>query len=394
MERDLPGASLGLMMMTEQTSVLFVVNEIPDQAGTTRYQHAMALCESFETVIICKSDVPPNVRERAADVHEYPGLCLPDCIVLLSLWLLFWIVRVPSFVTVVSPHSRYLSVSYIGTTLSSSRLVVDFWDDLTLPIASYSEREGVADYVKELYHRILLTFGRSCLTRSDLLILSMHPGILEKYDLSSVKVVELTNGYSPELLDVEVSPRSDDRARFIYLGRANTKRGIDELIQMVATAAPSHHLDIIGPADTAVKRVADQFESVTLHGERPHKEAIELVARADVGFCILDTSVENYRYSYPIKIFEYAALGKAILASDTPAIRSVFRDGESAVLIDERDNENIRTWVSTLAEDNDLRQRLGETARKEVEDYSWPNILKLYTAEIGNQVIAASTNNS
>lgn len=49
-------------MSTESESVLFVVNGIPDQAGPTEYQHAKALCESFETTVLCGGDVPPVFR--------------------------------------------------------------------------------------------------------------------------------------------------------------------------------------------------------------------------------------------------------------------------------------------------------------------------------------------
>lgn len=370
------------VMGTESDSVLFVGNEVPDQAGTTRYQHAFALCESFETTVLCGGDVPPSVREIAADVRTFPASVWPALPLLFPLWLLYWTLRTSASVTVVSPHGLYVLLTFLGTRLSTSRLVVDFWDDLTLPVASYAERDGMMTGLKERYHRALVRVARRCLARIDLLVLSIHPGVVEKYDLESVPVLELTNGYNPTVSDIEQPDCEDDEVRFVYLGRANAKRGIDQLVRIVAEAVPAHCLDVVGPTDPAVELVAAEFDNVTLHGERPHEEALRLAARGDVGLCILDTSVENYRYSYPIKLFEYAALGTTVLASDTPATRSVLTDGESAVLVDGRSQLAIRDAVTTLATNADRRQQLGRNARNAVREYEWPEILDRYTEAV------------
>jgi len=374
------------MMRTDRESVLFVVNEVPDQEGTTRFQHITALCESFETTVLCGGGVPPSIRKSAVDVHSFTTSAWPAFPMLFPLWLLYWTVRLRASVTVVSPHSLYVLLTVLGTRLTSSRHVVDFWDDLTLPVASYSDRTGARARLKEWYHRTLLVVARRCLPWTDLIVLSIHPGIVEKYDLRSVPVLELTNGYSPAVSDVEAPTGDDERTRFVYLGRANAKRGIDQLIGTVADAVPSHHLDVVGPTDAAVERVAAGFDNVTLHGEQPHAEALQLVARADVGLCILDTTVENYRYSYPIKLFEYAALGTAVLASDTPTIRSVLTDGESVILVDGRSESDVRDAVTTLATDADCRRRLGCNARDAVRDYEWPKILDRYVEAVGELV--------
>lgn len=368
-------------MGPERESVLFVVNDIPDLEGKTEYQHALGLCESFETTVLAGGEVPWAVRRRANGVRTYTESVWSGIPLLFPLWLLFWIVRIPAAATIVSPHSLYVVVTYVGTRLTSSNQIVDFWDDLTLPIASYSNQNDTVSRIKEIYHRGIFTVACRCISRVDLLILSIHPGIVEKYDLSSVRIVELTNGYRSEMLDVDERPSNEDRTRFVYLGRANTKRGIDTLIQTIVETDALLNLDIVGPTDRAVERVAARLDNVTLHGEQPHEEALGLVARADVGLCILDTTVENYRYSYPIKLFEYAALGKAIIASDTPAIRSVLTDGESVLLVDGCSTE-IQEAIITLANEEDFRRTIGENAKAEIREYAWTRILDLYADAI------------
>jgi glycosyltransferase involved in cell wall biosynthesis len=220
----------------------------------------------------------------------------------------------------------------------------------------------------------------ACIVRTDVLILSIHPDIVKKYDLESVRVVELTNGYQSELLDYDVPKGSGDQTRFIYIGWATALRGIDNLIRTVAEVSGEKRLDIVGPTDSTIENVAKQYNNVFLHGEMSHTKTIDLVVKADVGLCVLDTSVENYKYSYPIKLFEYAALGKAILASNTPAIQSILTHNESAILVD--DYTEMRIAVDRLSTDIAYRQYLAEQARMEIRPYSWSEILSQYTNEI------------
>jgi len=371
-------------MGLQSETLLYVLNNVPSREGTTRYQHAERLCDSFRTTILCRGSVPREIESTADDVHSFRESRLGFQELFFPLWLVYMILRHRSEadVTIVSPHSLYLLATYVGTGGSSSALVVDLWDDLTLPIASYKRRDDYLSKAGELYHRVLFSIARRCLAKVDLMVLSIHPGIVEKYDLRSVPTIELTNGYLPELETKEVNAVDGPETRFVYLGRANAKRGIDTVVRTVAEACSAGHLDVVGPTDGAVRQVAAGYDNVTLHGAQPHQTAIEIVARADVGLCLLDVSIENYRYSYPIKLFEYAALGRTIVASDTPAIRSILTDRKSVVLVDNDSTQEIQRAIETIAADSAYRQTLGENASTEIEQYAWPSILDRYTEAI------------
>lgn len=74
----------------------------------------------------------------------------------------------------------------------------------------------------------------------------------------------------------------------------------------------------------------------------------------------------------PLKMFEYMASGKPIISSDLAALREVLRHKESAILCDP---DNLDEWIEAiklLMEDENLRKKLGENARKEsVDKYTW-----------------------
>jgi glycosyltransferase involved in cell wall biosynthesis len=71
----------------------------------------------------------------------------------------------------------------------------------------------------------------------------------------------------------------------------------------------------------------------------------------------------------PIAILEAMAAGKAIIASDIPAIREIVRHGEEAILLDRYDVEELKRAILLLYNNSDLKAKLGERARERAKSY-------------------------
>lgn len=78
-------------------------------------------------------------------------------------------------------------------------------------------------------------------------------------------------------------------------------------------------------------------------------------------------------YASPLKVFEYMAAGRAIVAPDQANLREVLRDGETALLFDPARAGALWEAIGRLAADPALRARLGAAARAEVlaRDLTW-----------------------
>jgi glycosyltransferase involved in cell wall biosynthesis len=72
----------------------------------------------------------------------------------------------------------------------------------------------------------------------------------------------------------------------------------------------------------------------------------------------------------PMKMFEYMAAGRAILTSDLPVLREVL-DETTAVFCLPDDLTAWEAQLKRLLHDPSLRKKLGESARRAVEKYSW-----------------------
>jgi glycosyltransferase involved in cell wall biosynthesis len=77
-------------------------------------------------------------------------------------------------------------------------------------------------------------------------------------------------------------------------------------------------------------------------------------------------------FGSPTKVFEYMAMGKAIVASRLGQIGQVLTDQETALLVEPGNARELVAAIEKLVESDELRTRLGAKARKvAVENYTW-----------------------
>jgi glycosyltransferase involved in cell wall biosynthesis len=73
-------------------------------------------------------------------------------------------------------------------------------------------------------------------------------------------------------------------------------------------------------------------------------------------------------YASPLKLFEYLALGKAIVGPAQPNIEEILRQDHNAVLFDPADPNGLAAAVSRLCGDAALRSRVAENAQRTIAD--------------------------
>jgi glycosyltransferase involved in cell wall biosynthesis len=84
----------------------------------------------------------------------------------------------------------------------------------------------------------------------------------------------------------------------------------------------------------------------------------------------------------PIALIEAMACGKAIIASDIPAIKEMVEDGKEALLFNPYSSEQLKEAILKLYRNSELRRALGENAKKKAEQYDvnvvFSKIVKIY----------------
>lgn len=144
-----------------------------------------------------------------------------------------------------------------------------------------------------------------------------------------------------------------------------------------------------GPVRPALEAQAQQLgvaHKLKFTGVVPRSKVPAAAAAFDVA---LQTALVPY--ASPLCLFEYMALGKAILAPDQPNHHEVLVGGVDADLYDPDDEAGIEKRLDVLASDAALRARLGAAAHQALQDrrYVWAGNAQR-VSEVAAHAMAAS----
>ncbi len=129
------------------------------------------------------------------------------------------------------------------------------------------------------------------------------------------------------------------------------------------------------PADVIAFRTyvqSEELAQVRVVGHVPPTQVPVWLRAADiVALPNSAQSVIGSRYTSPLKLYEYLASGRPIVASDVPAIREVISDGETGVLVVPDDPAALAGGIGTLLSDQLRADRIGNSGREWVQSRTW-----------------------
>lgn len=181
----------------------------------------------------------------------------------------------------------------------------------------------------------------------------------------------------------EVQCQEDGRSPRIQVGHVGhlyPGRG-GELMIAVAHALPGMDFHLVGGRGEDIARLnaLDPPGNLVFHGHRPPAELAGFYRRFDVVMAPYQKKVavaggegNTVEWMSPLKIFEYMAYAKPIVASDLPVLHEVLVPDRTAIMVEPG---NVAAWtraLSRLMESPEERRGLGRRARAAfVSRYTW-----------------------
>jgi glycosyltransferase involved in cell wall biosynthesis len=196
------------------------------------------------------------------------------------------------------------------------------------------------------------------------------------------RIVVMPNGvYTDEFAGPPTRQgRAADKDELVlgFVGFVRDWHGLDAVVRAIAAWRGHPRLSLVvvgeGPARADLEKLAAKLgvsERVRFTGLADRSEVPRLVAGFDIAL-----QPAAVAYACPLKVVEYMAAGRAIVAPDQPNLRELLEDGRTGLLFDPaRRPPGQAMWdaVVRLAQDPALRARIGAAARAEVaaRDLTW-----------------------
>jgi len=203
-----------------------------------------------------------------------------------------------------------------------------------------------------------------------------------KMNIPKLKLLDLHDGFDIEAYK-KIIKKNDARNKLklplnkkivMYTGSLYPDREIENILWLAKQYSQILFYIIGGPNKLKDNYIniskSMHLENVIFTGHVPHKEISVYLFSADVLLALWSKKVPTINYCSPLKIFEYMASGKTIIAHDFITIREVLKDQEDAYLV----NPSIKNHL-VLSLDRALNKnsnQLGEKARKKVfHSFTW-----------------------
>lgn len=176
----------------------------------------------------------------------------------------------------------------------------------------------------------------------------------------------------------EVRSRGDRPPVVAYAGHFYPYNGAHLLIEALALLPDVRGLIIGGhPRDAAdgerlraLVAARGLTERVTFTGLVPPDQVLPRLREADVLVQPL-IDAPYTRYASAMKLFDYMAAGRPIVAFDLASTREVVADGQTARLVEPGSVEALAAGIRDLLADPALADRLARAAFEEVANYTW-----------------------
>lgn len=193
------------------------------------------------------------------------------------------------------------------------------------------------------------------------------------------RIVEIPNG-----VDDSVAKRRDDRdpgpIRVVFVGRIHEQKDLSTLVKSICLIESKRPglVDVSlvgdGPLRTSLQQqVLDADISDRVHFMGSSDDVAGILESSDI--FVLPSRAEGLSNA----LLEAMAAGLPSVASKIPGNIDVIEDGRTGLLVDPGDEDGLAEALTRLADQPDLRLRLGTAARKEAsERYGLGTIARRY----------------
>ena len=278
-------------------------------------------------------------------------------------------------------YQRYARFSWAGVVAANriKRPLLLEYNGSEVWVGKHWDRVGSLDLL-ERYERLNLDAAARIFVVSE-----VERRNLEARGVDGQKIVVNPNGvdverFRPGVGGVDARRElqiADDEVIAGFVGTFGPWHGVEKLAEAIRKIPLNVRVRFLlvgsGGLHAEVEKLLEGDKRVIFTGAVAHERVAKLLDACDILVAPHVPLADGSEFfGSPTKIFEYMAMGKGIVASRLGQIGEVLVDGETALLVEPGDVEELRAAILRLVESEELRKRLGAKAREVAEkEHTW-----------------------
>jgi glycosyltransferase involved in cell wall biosynthesis len=181
-------------------------------------------------------------------------------------------------------------------------------------------------------------------------------------------------------------PRKNSNFCVGYVGSLYKGRGHEMIIEF---AKKIDNLNFLIVGENNLELSSTIPKNLLFTGFLPYKDAEQYRLSCDILLAPYQRQVsvmgggDTSKWMSPLKIFEYMAAGKAIIASNLDVLKEILEHEKNALLCDPENTDEWVNAINRLKNDRDLMNKLATNAKNDFEEhYTWQKRAKNIIAKI------------
>ncbi|KKT57895.1 MAG: Glycosyl transferase group 1 [Candidatus Giovannonibacteria bacterium GW2011_GWC2_44_9] len=249
-----------------------------------------------------------------------------------------------------------------------------FFKDFCMEVHSLPARPSLLH--KKTWRKAKAIFVLTSFTKNELI----------KLGISENKILVLPDAVDLAKFDIRISKEEarkklnlpQDKKNILYTGSFYLYdwKGVDVLLEAVKNFREDFLFMLVGGSEEEISNLKSytiNLKNLKLIGHKPYAEIPYYLKAADV--LVLPNkkgSKISEEHTSPLKLFEYMASGRPIVASDLPSLREILTEKE-ALFFRSNDAADLVRAIKEILQDPTRAEQLAKNALQKVQNHTWSN---------------------
>jgi len=370
-------------MKTERRKCSFIIFRLMDTPNRNSYQKPLAICTTCDTQILAvEREGKVSKVDQAANTVAFLSFGRKFWPILFPLWTFYKIFRYQGLNGIIYTdwHSPSLFVGTICRLLGMI-WIADIWDNPDKRMLNWLDSKRKPPFWKYLYHKIQ-SYLNYIYFKFPNKVVTSQPDVVKVFGVSDQKIVAHPNGVDLSKTVPDTSYQSiRSNIKLLYVGpiERNRLRYLSDILKNTYNRIGNFDICLIGKTDQSnfldeLKRSIPKEITYRVTGWIDHNEVLEHIRSSTV--CLFPyPRTKEINEIFPIKIFEYLAMNKVVVASKTKVTQQIITHKKNGFLYEAQDTEKVAAYIDEIVNDPCKKLMMEREAGKTALEYSWEKII-------------------